>query len=97
MARTGIAIACAQCGMTSGHADARANGGTRIRCDSCGQFSERTDRYCAEHDVRLDRLPTGYSRCPYCQERDRVEQMRHEQMARRADPNMHPSVDAPRR
>jgi len=93
---TGIAVECVSCGHTSGHADATANGGTRLRCDECGQFAERSDDYCAEHDVRTDRLPTGYSECPYCAERRRVEQERQEMMARRADPRMHPSVDAPR-
>lgn len=50
---------------------------------------------CDRHDIK--RLPTGYDRCPYCEEERRIEAEKFEMMARRADPDMHPTVDAPRR
>jgi hypothetical protein len=52
--------------------------------------------YCDTHDIDVDAL-NGYDHCPKCQEQRRVEAMEQEMHARRADPDMHPTVDAPRR
>lgn len=52
--------------------------------------------YCDRHDIDVSEL-TGYDECPKCMEERRVEAMEKEMMERRADPNMHPSIDAPRR
>lgn len=49
---------------------------------------------CERHEIR--ELPTGYDRCPLCEEEERIEAMEQEMHERRADPRMHPSVDAPR-
>ena len=57
---------------------------------------DRPDQYCIAHDVNVDRL-TGYDECPMCRQEHRVEQMEQEMHARRADPDMHPTVDARRR
>lgn len=90
-----VGVDCTTCGLGSGHIDLRG-GPNSARCDGCGRFAEKTNDYCAEHDVNVRTLPRGYSRCPYCQERDRIEAERQEMMARRANPRMHPTVDAPR-
>lgn len=92
MVRTTTGVECESCGLTAGHHEARG----AARCGECGRFAESSSDYCAQHEVDLTNLPTGYSSCPYCQERRRVEQERQEMMERRADPRMHPSVDAPR-
>jgi len=86
-----VAVKCNECGKTGGS----RNGGT-LRCGECGRFASETSGYCASHDVRFERI-SGYSHCPRCRERRNVEAQKHEAMARRADPNMHPTVDAPRR
>jgi ssDNA-binding Zn-finger/Zn-ribbon topoisomerase 1 len=52
--------------------------------------------YCTKHDVNVDELP-GYNHCPKCREERQVEAMEQEMHERRGDPDMHPSVDAPRR
>lgn len=54
------------------------------------------DTYCERHDLDWGRL-TGYDHCPACREEQRVREMEQEMHARRADPDMHPMVDAPRR
>lgn len=51
---------------------------------------------CTKHGVNLERLPAGYEQCPLCAEEARIEAQRAEEMARQADPRMHPTVDAPR-
>lgn len=63
------------------------DGATRILC---------MQSYCDTHDIDVDAL-NGYDHCPKCQEQRRVEAMEQEMHARRADPDMHPTVDAPRR
>jgi len=58
-------------------------------------MSEEDSEYdCEIHETDF---PTGYDHCPYCREERRVNAMEQELMERRADPNMHPSVDAPMR
>lgn len=49
---------------------------------------------CETHGVKS--LPSGYDRCPLCMEEQRIHNLEQERMARRADPRMHPTVDAPR-
>ncbi|UBF22659.1 hypothetical protein HRTV-25_gp78 [Halorubrum tailed virus 25] len=46
------------------------------------------ENYCERHDVNLDALPTGYTRCPYCEmEADREAQLRHQATR---DPTLEP-------
>lgn len=85
---------CSDCGPTVGVPVETAQGG--LRCDECGRFSEEYAGFCAKHEVHWGGV-TGYDHCPMCREEQRVRQARQEQMARRADPNMHPTVDARRR
>ena len=83
-------VECDNCGLGKG---TRTDHG--VRCDDCGQFAETSGDYCGEHGVNLRRL-TGYDHCPACREIQRAEAERQEMMQRRADPQMHNSVDAPR-
>ena len=85
-----VGVNCSNCGV-HGEGVPASNGKTR--CGKCGRFGSEAERYCAEHDTRY---PSGYDHCPLCRERQRVEQMEQEMHERRADPRMHPSVDARR-
>lgn len=86
-------VRCSDCGPTLGTTAGIDQGG--LRCRSCGQFAEPCPTYCAKHEVYWGGL-TGYDHCPACREERRVEAQRQEEMARRANPRMHPTVDAPR-
>lgn len=89
MVRTTTGVECSECGLTSGHHEATGD----VRCDSCGRFAESSNDYCAKHSVNVRNL-TGWDGCPQCREEQRVAAQEQEMMARRADPNMHNSVDA---
>lgn len=91
MTRTTTGVECAECGLTSGHHEATGH----ARCGQCGRFAEPTNDYCARHGANLRRL-TGYAKCPKCREEEAVRAQEREMMERRADPRMHPTVDAPR-
>jgi len=69
-----VAVECDNCGKNSGTVEA---GGAR-RCVDCGQFSEKADQYCVEHD--FDYEVRGC--CPICRERQRVEAERQHMMTR---------------
>jgi len=86
-----VAASCDKCGNIAALPEA----GGQLRCVECGRFAEENPDYCLEHDVDKTRSPHG--RCPYCYERERVRQQEQAMHERRADPDMHPSVDAPRR
>ena len=64
-----IAVDCDQCGKTHGKKD--ING--YLRCGECGQYAEKAEDYCAEHDVDYSNL-TDYDNCPYCMERESAHQ-----------------------
>lgn len=55
----------------------------------------RFSGYCIQHNVHTERL-SGHDSCPKCRMIRDVEAREMERMARRSDPDMHPSVDAPR-
>lgn len=43
--------------------------------------SDSSDEYvCERHEIK--QLPTGYSRCPYCEEEERIEAERRHMMTR---------------
>lgn len=44
---------------------------------------------------QIEELPSGYDRCPMCDEDRRIRAEKMERLARRSDPNMHNMVDAP--
>lgn len=46
------------------------------------------ENHCERHDVDLDNLPSGYTRCPYCEEEERIEAERQHHMTR--DPTLEP-------
>lgn len=55
---------------------------------------------CEKHNVterEVENLPSGYDMCPFCREQQRADAREREMHARRSDPNMHPTIDAPRR
>lgn len=87
-------VTCSKCGTTKGQSANIGQGG--LRCSNCGRFAKKAHGYCAKHGVNWGDV-TGYDHCPMCREEERVEQQRQEMMARKADPNMHPTVDAHRR
>ena len=86
-----VGVRCANCG---GHGEGIPTDDGRTRCGKCGKFGQELTQYCAEHDVDYGRM--AYDECPACKEERRVREMEHEMMARRSDPRMHPTVDAPR-
>ncbi|QSG06358.1 hypothetical protein HSR121_2026 [Halapricum desulfuricans] len=45
-------------------------------------MSEKKDNYCERHDVDLDALPAGYTRCPYCEEEERIQAEQEHLMTR---------------
>jgi predicted RNA-binding Zn-ribbon protein involved in translation (DUF1610 family) len=91
---TQVAVKCPDCGFTAGKIDLRSSSG-KPRCSECGKFCHETDKYCASHEVRIDKL-TFTDSCPACDEENTIRRRQQEQQARRADPRMHSSVDARR-
>lgn len=89
-----VAVDCSKCGK---HTEGERGTDDTHRCGKCGRFAEEAEDYCVEHNVDEAKLPRGYDRCPKCKQKERVEAERQEMMERRADPNMHTMVDAPRR
>lgn len=88
-----VAVDCSQCGKGVGIPE----GETLNRCLSCGRYAESADEYCLTHNIDYEGLYPEDNHCPHCREERRIESMEQERMARRADPNMHPTIDAPRR
>jgi hypothetical protein len=88
------AVRCSECGPTVGESACIDQGG--LRCRSCGKFAEPCPTFCAKHEVNWGRL-SGYDHCPRCRQEESVRAQEREMHQRRADPNMHPTVDAARR
>lgn len=86
-------VRCSHCGPTLGTSANIGQGG--LRCRSCGRFAKPCPTFCAKHETYWGGL-SGYDHCPMCREEDRIHAMEQEMHARRANPRMHPSVDAPR-
>lgn len=91
MVRTTTGVECESCGLTSGHHESDGN----ARCGECGRFAEPSNDYCAEHGVNVRKQPV-YDECVYCKRDRERQQLQQERQARRSNPRMHPSVDAPR-
>lgn len=86
-----VDILCANCGFTEGTPE----GENLNRCADCGRFaSDDPDVCCVRHEVRSSPYPSGT--CPLCEQERDVRAQEQEMMARRADPRMHSTVDAPR-
>lgn len=88
--RPPIAVDCPDCGKGRGVKTPHGN-----KC-SCGNFAPEAKDYCLTHQLDYEGLFTRDNHCPKCREERRVEEMEMEMHERRADPRMHPSVDAPR-
>lgn len=58
--------------------------------------NDSDEMYCEKHDLSEPAYESTDPHCPYCRQERRVEAERQEMMERRADPRMHPTVDAPR-
>jgi anaerobic ribonucleoside-triphosphate reductase len=84
------AIECSECGKGGGF-----ESDSGVHCAECGRFATVIDGFCTRHGVDYSRL-TGYNQCPRCRQEQSVQQQRQERQARRADPSMHPTVDARR-
>jgi hypothetical protein len=56
------------------------------------------EMYCEKHELKSPAYECGTDpHCPYCREERRRENLIAERAARRSDPRMHPTVDAPMR
>jgi len=87
-----VAIDCDHCGFTKG----TPAGENLNRCVECGRFaSDDPDVCCVRHEVRKSPYPSG--KCPRCEQEQHKRALEREMQERRGDPNMHPTVDAPRR
>jgi len=87
-----VGVKCDNCGK---HGEGVPTDDGRTRCGKCGQFAEEVDGYCAEHDIDYGKL-SGYDHCPMCREERNIRAREQEIQERRANPRMHPMVDAPR-
>jgi hypothetical protein len=55
------------------------------------------EMYCEKHNLKSPAYEDGPDpHCPYCREERRIQQLEQERAARRSDPRMHATVDAPR-
>lgn len=91
LGRLTVSILCTDCGFSEGTPE----GENLNRCLGCGRFAtDSPDVCCVRHEVRTSPYPSG--ECPLCEQEQHVRAMEQEMMQRRADPSMHPTVDAPR-
>ena len=91
LGRLYVSILCTNCGFTDG----TPCGDNLNRCADCGRFAtDSPDVCCVQHEIRESPYPSGT--CPRCEQERSIRAQEQEMMERRANPRMHPSVDAPR-